>query len=64
MVFEAEWLPDPVGVGWVVCWWCKSMSWFEDTRPGTVVVLDIGTAGVVASGVGVLGEIWQLLDQH
>ena len=56
MASDAGWVHDPVGVVWVVCWWCKPMSWSEDTRPGTVVVLDTGTAGVVVSGAGVPGE--------
>ena len=69
MASDAGWVHDPVGVVWVVCWWCKPMSWSEDTRPGTAVVgdgqcvLETGVAGVSANGAVVLGETWQPLDQ-
>ena len=69
MASDAGWVHDPVVVVWVVCWWCKPMSWSEDTRPGIAVVggwqhvLEIVAAGVSANGAVVLGETWQPLDQ-
>ena len=48
----------------MVCGWCKSMSWSEDTILGTAVVPGVGIVGVVAGGAEVPGETWQSLGQQ